>query len=338
MGFACLNGESVGIVANQPLNEAGTLDVDASEKSGRFVQFCDAFNLPVITLVDVPGYRPGTEQEQAGIIRRGAKLIWSYANATVPLVHGCPAQGLRRCLHRHGIKSWRRYELRMARRGDCAVLGADGAVAITGRRELKAARRTAATLPRSNRKFIDDYTRENVNPYLADCLRRTGCHHYARINPITHCFCTARSAHERSIPYRHTPARQHADVGEKTMITHEINSGTPGSFGFAGQSSPWRRELSELTSAAGEIREQLEKVDAQAEELLAPVLPELTVISAGRLGLMDAANSTADAGIRARMEQPMPAARLPPFQGILLAQYGAWFGRQESCLGLLPTR
>ena len=78
--------ESVGIVANQPLCEAGTLDVDAPEKAGRFVQFCDAFNVPVVTLVDVPGYRPGTEQEQAGIIRRGAKLIWSYANATVPLV------------------------------------------------------------------------------------------------------------------------------------------------------------------------------------------------------------------------------------------------------------
>ena len=108
------------------------------------------------------------------------------------------------------------------------------------------------------------------------------------------------------------------------MITHEINSGTPWIVQFAGQSSPWRRELSELTSAAGEIREQLEKVDAQAEELLAPVLPELTVISAGRLGLMDAANSTADAGGSSAHGTTNAGGAFASVPGILLAQYGAW--------------
>ena len=117
VGFACMDGESVGIVANQPLCEAGTLDVDASEKAGRFVQFCDAFNVPVVTLVDVPGYRPGTEQEQAGIIRRGANLVLRERHR--PARDRRAAQGLRRRLHRHGLEvPGRRLQLRLARRGD----------------------------------------------------------------------------------------------------------------------------------------------------------------------------------------------------------------------------
>ena len=167
VGFACLNGESVGIVANQPLNEAGTLDVDASEKSGRFVQFCDAFNLPVITLVDVPGYRPGTEQEQAGIIRRGAKLIWSYANATVPLVTVVLRKAYGGAYIVMGSKSLGG-DMNFAWPGaEIAVLGADGAVAITGRRELKAAKEDGRDVAALKQELIDDYTRENVNPYLA---------------------------------------------------------------------------------------------------------------------------------------------------------------------------
>ena len=86
VGFAHVEGQSVGIVANQPLNMAGTLDIDAAEKAARFVRTCDAFNIPVLTLVDVPGFLPGTDQEWNGIIRRGAKLIYAYAEATVPLV------------------------------------------------------------------------------------------------------------------------------------------------------------------------------------------------------------------------------------------------------------
>src|SRR5690606_35290835 len=86
VGFGRVEGTPVGVVANQPMQFAGTLDIDASEKAARFVRFCDAFNIPVLTFVDVPGFLPGTDQEYAGIVRRGAKLIYAYAEATVPLI------------------------------------------------------------------------------------------------------------------------------------------------------------------------------------------------------------------------------------------------------------
>ena len=86
VGFGRVEGRSVGVVANQPMQFAGTLDIDASEKAARFVRTCDAFNVPVLTFVDVPGFLPGTSQEWDGIIRRGAKLIYAYAEATVPKV------------------------------------------------------------------------------------------------------------------------------------------------------------------------------------------------------------------------------------------------------------
>ena len=167
VGFACMDGESVGIVANQPLCEAGTLDVDASEKAGRFVQFCDAFNVPVVTLVDVPGYRPGTEQEQAGIIRRGAKLIWSYANATVPLVTVVLRKAYGGAYIVMGSKSLGG-DFNFAWPGaEIAVLGAEGAVAITGRRELKAAAEEGRDVDEVKSQLVEEYTRENVNPYLS---------------------------------------------------------------------------------------------------------------------------------------------------------------------------
>jgi propionyl-CoA carboxylase beta chain len=86
VGFARVDGQSVGIVANQPLQMAGTLNINAGEKAARFVRFCDAFSIPILTFVDVPGYLPGTDQEWAGVIRRGAKLLYAYAEATVPLI------------------------------------------------------------------------------------------------------------------------------------------------------------------------------------------------------------------------------------------------------------
>ncbi|MBW8094225.1 methylmalonyl-CoA carboxyltransferase, partial [Streptomyces hygroscopicus subsp. hygroscopicus] len=85
-GFGRVEGRPVGVVANQPMQFAGCLDIDASEKAARFVRTCDAFNVPVLTFVDVPGFLPGTDQEYNGIIRRGAKLIFAYAEATVPLI------------------------------------------------------------------------------------------------------------------------------------------------------------------------------------------------------------------------------------------------------------
>ena len=84
VGFARLGGHSVGIIANQPAVLAGVLDIDASEKAARFIRFCDAFNIPLVTFVDVPGYMPGTAQEYAGIIKSGAKLLYAYCEATVP--------------------------------------------------------------------------------------------------------------------------------------------------------------------------------------------------------------------------------------------------------------
>ena len=100
VGFARLGGRSVGLVANQPAHLAGTLDIDASVKGARFVRFCDAFNIPLVTFEDVPGFLPGTAQEYGGIIRHGAKLLYAFAEATVPEGHGHHAQGVRRRLLR----------------------------------------------------------------------------------------------------------------------------------------------------------------------------------------------------------------------------------------------
>lgn len=167
VGFACINGESVGIVANQPAFDAGTLDVDASEKAARFVSFCDAFSLPIITLVDVPGYRPGTQQEQAGIIRRGAKLIFAYANATVPMVTVILRKAYGGAYIVMGSKSLGA-DFNYAWPGaEIAVLGAEGAVNIMYRRELKAAQEKGLDLQETRQQLVDHYTAETVNPNLS---------------------------------------------------------------------------------------------------------------------------------------------------------------------------
>ena len=166
VGFACIDGQSVGIVANQPLVDAGTLDVDASEKAARFVQMCDAFGLPIVTLVDVPGYRPGAAQEHAGIIRRGAKMIWAYATASVPLVTIILRKAYGGAYIVMGSKSLG---------GDCvyawpgaeiAVLGAEGAVSIIHRKELAAAKENG-NFEQVRERLCAEYTAANVNPYLS---------------------------------------------------------------------------------------------------------------------------------------------------------------------------
>ena len=117
VGFGRVEGAPVGVVANQPMQFAGTLDIDASEKAARFVRTCDAFNVPVLTFVDVPGFLPGTDQEWNGIIRRGAKLIYAYAEATVPEGHRHHPQGVRRRVRRHGLQApRRRHQPRLADR------------------------------------------------------------------------------------------------------------------------------------------------------------------------------------------------------------------------------
>jgi propionyl-CoA carboxylase beta chain len=163
VGFGRVEGSPVGIVANQPMQFAGTLDIDASEKAARFVRTCDAFNIPVLTFVDVPGFLPGTDQEWNGIIRRGAKLIYAYAEATVPLVTLITRKAYGGAYDVMGSKhlgadmnlAWPTAQI--------AVMGAQGAVNILYRSELN-----AATDPDARRtELIQEYDDTLANPYLA---------------------------------------------------------------------------------------------------------------------------------------------------------------------------
>ena len=166
VGFACIEGSPVGIVANQPLVDAGTLDVDASEKLARFVRFCDAFGLPVVTFVDVPGYRPGAEQEHAGIIRRGAKVIHAYATATVPLVTVVLRKAYGGAYIVMGSKAIGA-DLNFAWPGaEIAVLGAAGAVGIVHRRHLRTVQdeQGDAAAHAEQERLVKEYTDEVINP------------------------------------------------------------------------------------------------------------------------------------------------------------------------------
>jgi propionyl-CoA carboxylase beta chain len=163
VGFGRIDGRSVGVVANQPLHFAGCLDIDASEKAARFVRTCDAFNIPVITFVDVPGFLPGTDQEWNGIIRRGAKLIYAYAEATVPLVTVITRKAYGGAYDVMGSKhlgadfnlAWPTAQI--------AVMGAQGAVNILYRKEL-----AASDDPETMRtRLVTEYEDELANPYLA---------------------------------------------------------------------------------------------------------------------------------------------------------------------------
>jgi acetyl-CoA carboxylase carboxyltransferase component len=166
VGLARINGETVGIVANQPAFNAGTLDIDASEKIARFVNFCDAFNIPLITLVDVPGYRPGLQQERAGIIRRGAKVITAYATATVPLITVVLRKAYGGAYIVMGSKEIGA-DINLAWPGaQIAVLGAEGAVQIIHRKALaKAKLRGEEHILRQ--KLIDEYTKTTINANMS---------------------------------------------------------------------------------------------------------------------------------------------------------------------------
>ena len=172
VGLACIEGRPVGIVANQPLVDAGTLDVDASEKLARFVRFCDAFGLPVVTFVDVPGYRPGAQQEHAGIIRRGAKVINAYATATVPLVTVVLRKAYGGAYIVMGSKSIGA-DLNFCWPGaEIAVLGAAGAVGIIHRRhfaEIEATQGREAAQAEHER-LLARYSDEVINPDKAVAL------------------------------------------------------------------------------------------------------------------------------------------------------------------------
>jgi propionyl-CoA carboxylase beta chain len=163
VGFGRIDGHSVGVVANQPLHFAGCLDIDASEKAARFVRTCDAFNIPVITFVDVPGFLPGTDQEWNGIIRRGAKLIYAYAEATVPLITVITRKAYGGAYDVMGSKHLGA-DLNLAwPTAQIAVMGAQGAVNILYRKELAA----SEDPERMRANLITEYEDELANPYLA---------------------------------------------------------------------------------------------------------------------------------------------------------------------------
>ncbi|MFI7588306.1 acyl-CoA carboxylase subunit beta [Spongisporangium articulatum] len=167
VGFGRIEGRAVGVVANQPMQFAGTLDIDASEKAARFVRTCDAFNLPVLTLVDVPGFLPGTDQEWDGIIRRGAKLIYAYAEATVPKVTVITRKAYGGAYDVMGSKHLGA-DLNLAwPTAQIAVMGAQGAVNILYRKELKQAADAGADVEAARQKFIAEYEDTLLNPYVA---------------------------------------------------------------------------------------------------------------------------------------------------------------------------
>jgi propionyl-CoA carboxylase beta chain len=166
VGFGRVDGASVGVVANQPMHLAGTLDIDASEKAARFVRTCDAFSIPVLTFVDVPGFLPGTGQEWGGIIRRGAKLIYAYAEATVPKITVITRKAYGGAYDVMGSKhlggdvnlAWPTAQI--------AVMGAQGAVNILYRRELAALADPRQQAGRRAER-VTEYEDMLANPYIA---------------------------------------------------------------------------------------------------------------------------------------------------------------------------
>jgi propionyl-CoA carboxylase beta chain len=166
VGFGRVDGTSVGVVANQPMHFAGCLDIDASEKAARFVRTCDAFSIPVLTFVDVPGFLPGTDQEWGGIIRRGAKLIYAYAEATVPKITVITRKAYGGAYDVMGSKhlggdvnlAWPTAQI--------AVMGAQGAVNILYRRELAAAGGPQEQAALRERR-VTEYEDTLANPYIA---------------------------------------------------------------------------------------------------------------------------------------------------------------------------
>jgi propionyl-CoA carboxylase beta chain len=167
VGFGRVNGQSVGIVANQPTQFAGCLDIDASEKAARFVRTCDAFNVPVLTFVDVPGFLPGTDQEWNGIIRRGAKLIYAYAEATVPLITVITRKAYGGAYDVMGSKHLGA-DLNLAwPTAQVAVMGAQGAANIVHRKTLAKAAEDGEDVDALRAELIQEYEDTLLNPYAA---------------------------------------------------------------------------------------------------------------------------------------------------------------------------
>ena len=163
VGFARMDGRSVGIVAQQPDHMAGVLDINASVKAARFVRFCDAFNIPLLTFIDVPGFMPGTSQEHGGIIRHGAKLIYAYAEATVPKISVLTRKAYGGAYIVMSSKNLRGDINYSWPTGEVAVMGAEGAVNIVYRNEIRASDRPDEL----RAELIQDYEDRLINPYVA---------------------------------------------------------------------------------------------------------------------------------------------------------------------------
>jgi acetyl-CoA/propionyl-CoA carboxylase len=163
VGFARMDGKTVGIVANQPMYLAGALDIDSSNKAARFIRFCDSFNIPIITLVDTPGYLPGADQEHNGIIRHGSKLLYAYCEATVPKITciiGKAYGGAYIAMGSKNLKADINFAWPTA---EIAVLGPEAAITIVHRRELKSSQDAKTT----KRKLADEFRKKFANPYIA---------------------------------------------------------------------------------------------------------------------------------------------------------------------------
>ena len=174
VGFARIQGIVTGIVANQPMVRSGTLDIDSSDKAARFIRFCNLYNIPVVTLVDVPGFMPGIAQERGGIIRHGAKMLFAYAAATVPKITVIMRKAyggayLAMCSRDMGadmVFAWPTAEI--------AVMGAEGAVKIVFRREIKESKdpkKTEAELVKKYREEFSSPYQAAANAQITDVIR-----------------------------------------------------------------------------------------------------------------------------------------------------------------------
>ena len=163
VGFARMEGSTIGVVANNPAHKAGVLDIDSSVKGARFIRFCNAFNIPLVTFVDVPGFMPGVQQEYSGIIRQGAKMLFAYGAATVPKITivvrkaygGAYLAMCGRSMGADRVAAWPSAEI--------AVMGAEGAVNVLYRREIAEADDSEA----KRRELMDEYSEKFSNPYAA---------------------------------------------------------------------------------------------------------------------------------------------------------------------------
>jgi len=163
VGFARFDGRSVGIVGNNPAHLAGTLDINASDKCARFVRFCDAFNIPIVTFMDVPGYLPGTTQEWGGIIRHGAKILYAFAEATVPMITIVTRKGYGGAFDVMASKHIGADLVYAWPMAEIAVMGPDGAINIIFRKEIAAAK----DKEKKRAELVKDYRDKFANPYIA---------------------------------------------------------------------------------------------------------------------------------------------------------------------------